>query len=128
MLRSGCALVLAGVVLAGCGSGPTDEEQVRETVAAFGQATAHKDYRRLCEQLLAPKLIEQVKEIGLPCEQALAKGLGQVKDPRLSIGQIVVTGETASAEIRTSAANEKPSRDTLQLTKVNGRWRIASLG
>jgi len=120
--------LLAGAALAGCGSsGPTDEQQVRETVDAFSKATAAKDYDKLCKQLLAPKLLEQVEQAGLPCEVALSKGLGDVEDPKVTIGQITVNGDSATADIRTSAAGEQPSRDTLKLTKVGGRWRIASL-
>ena len=37
-------------------------------------------------------------------------------------------GNSATADVRTSAAGQEPSRDTLKLTKVGGRWRIASLG
>jgi hypothetical protein len=51
-----------------------------------------------------------------------------VRDPRLSIGQVTVHGDTATAEVRTSAAGQQPSRDTLQLQRVRGSWRIASLG
>jgi hypothetical protein len=121
--------LLAGAALAGCGStGPTDEQQVRETVDAFSKATAAKDYDKLCKQLLAPKLLEQVEQAGLPCEVALSKGLGDVKEPRITVGQITVNGDSATADVRTSAAGQEPSRDTLKLTKVGGRWRIASLG
>ena len=121
--------LLAGAALVGCGSaGPTDEEQVRDTVDAFSKATAAKDYDKLCKQLLAPKLLEQVEQAGLPCEVALSKGLGDVKEPRITIGQITVSGNSATADVRTSAAGQEPSRDTLKLTKVGGRWRIASLG
>jgi predicted small lipoprotein YifL len=121
------ALVLA--LLAGCGeAGPTPEEQVRTTVADFGRATAAKDYRTLCDRLLAPELVEQVTEIGLPCEAALRKGLGAVREPRLTIGRVQIDGDRASAEIQTSAAGEEPSKDTLRLVNVNGTWKIASLG
>ena len=121
--------LLAGAALAGCGSsGPTDEQQVRETVDAFSKATAAKDYDKLCKQLLAPKLLEQVEQAGLPCEVALSKGLGDVKEPRITVGEITVNGNSATADVRTSAAGQEPSRDTLKLTKVGGRWRIASLG
>jgi hypothetical protein len=122
------ALLLACAALAGCGGGPTDEEQVRKTVDAFSKATAAKDYGTLCKRLLAPKLLEQVRSAGLPCEVALSRGLGAVKDPKLTIGQIRVDGDAATADVRTSAAGEQPSRDTLELTKIGGRWRIASLG
>jgi hypothetical protein len=121
--------LLAGAALAGCGgSGPTDEQQVRDTVDAFSKATAAKDYDKLCKQLLSPKLLERVEQAGLPCEVALSKGLGDVKDPKVTIGQITVSGDSATADVQTSAAGEEPSRDTLELSRVGGRWRIASLG
>jgi hypothetical protein len=123
----GVATLLAAVVLAACGSGPSDEQQVRQTITDFARATARKDYRELCQQVLAPKLIEQVKQIGLPCEQALQRGLGNVKDPRVIVGRVTVKGDTASAEVRSSATGEPPSRDTVRLVKVDGRWRISSL-
>jgi hypothetical protein len=123
------APVLALVLLAGCGdAGPSPAEQVRTTVSDFGRATAAKDYATLCERLLAPKLVEQVTAIGLSCEAALKRGLGSVRDPHLTIGRVQVDGDQASAEIRTSAAGEPPSKDTLQLVNVNGSWRISSLG
>jgi hypothetical protein len=122
------ALAVAATALAGCGGGPSDEEQVRTTVQAFSDATAAKDYQRLCDELLAPKLVEKIKQAGLPCELALQRGLGAVKKPKLTIGQVTVTGESATADVRTSAAGQQPSRDTLKLTKEGDDWRIASLG
>ena len=78
-----CAGLLL-LALTGCGdAGPTDEEQVRTTLTAFSKATAAKDYQRLCDKLLAPSLIADLKKIGLPCEIALQQGLGDVKQPRL---------------------------------------------
>jgi hypothetical protein len=126
--RPSVALVLAFAALSGCGGGPTDEQQVRDTVDAFSKATAAKDYHTMCKRLLAPKLLEQVRQAGLPCEVALSKSLAAVKDPKLSIGRIAVDGSSATADVRTTAAGEQPSRDTLQLSRIGGRWRIASLG
>jgi hypothetical protein len=122
------AALLSAAVLAGCGGGPSDEQQVRRTLTDFVQATAHKDYTRMCEKLLAPQLVSQVQQIGLPCEKALQRGLGNVRDPRLTIGKVTVNGDRASAQIRTSAAGEAPSQDTIDLAKVDGSWRILSLG
>jgi predicted small lipoprotein YifL len=123
------APVLVLAILAGCGDrGPTPEQQVRTTVTDFGRATAAKDYKALCDRILAPKLIEDVTSIGLSCEAALKRGLGNVKDPHLTIGAVQINGDTASAEVRTSASGEAPSKDTLKLVKVNGTWKISSLG
>ena len=121
------ALVL--LVLAGCGEqGPTPEQQVRSTVTEFGRATAAKDYQTLCDRLLAPSLVEEVESVGLPCEVALRQGLGDVREPRLTIGRVQVRDDRASAEIRTSAAGEEPSKDTLELVNLDGTWKISSLG
>jgi hypothetical protein len=126
--RTVAAIALVTAV-AGCGDqGPTAEEQVRSTVAEFGRATAAKDYQALCDRILAPSLIEDVKSVGLPCEVALRQGLGEVREPRLTIGRVRVDGNRASVEIRTSAAGQEPSRDTLQLVNENGTWKISSLG
>ena len=122
------ALAAAALALGGCGSGPSDEQQVRSAVLSFGRATAGKDYQRMCDDLLAPRLVDKIKQAGLPCEVALQKGLGGVHDPQLTLGRISVHGDAATAEVRTSARGQPPSRDTLKLTKVGGRWKIASLG
>jgi hypothetical protein len=125
----GLILALACVPLAGCGdSEPSDEEQVRQTVTTFARSVEVKDYETLCDRVLAPKLIEEVEQIGLPCEVALERGLGDVKDPRLTVGEIAVDGERARTEVRTSAAGQPPSRDTLRLERVGDSWRITSLG
>jgi Prokaryotic lipoprotein-attachment site len=122
-------LVAVAAALAGCGqSGPSDEDLVARTVSAFGRATAAKDYTRLCDELLAPSLVAKVEQVGLPCRKALRKALGGVRDPHLTIGRVTVNGDRASAEIRTSASGQAPSKDTLELERVNGDWRIASLG
>jgi hypothetical protein len=123
------APAVALLILVGCGEGgPTPEEQVRSTVTAFGRATAAKDYQTLCDRLLAPSLVEDVESIGLPCEVAMRQGLGGVLEPRLTIGRIQVKDDTASAEVRTAAAGEEPSKDTLELVNLDGEWKISSLG
>ena len=124
-LAAALALVLA---LAGCGEAePTDEEQVRTTLTAFTKATAAKDYQELCDHVLAPSLIADLKKIGLPCEIALQQGLGDVKEPRMIVGDVTVEGKKATAEVRTSAQGQAPSRDTVELERTEDGWRIASL-
>ena len=127
-MRRWWALAALAVVIAGCGdSEPTDEEQVRTTLTAFIRATAAKDYQALCDRLLAPSLIDEVKKIGLPCEIALQQGLGEVRQPRLIVGAVTVNGKTATAQIQTSAEGQAPSKDTVELERTDAGWRIASL-
>src|SRR3954463_3173523 len=118
-VRSTAALIAVASVTA-CGGGRSDEEQVRDTLVAFGRATARQDYKALCERILAPRLVRSVREAGLPCEQAMRRGgqwwrrgLGGVRCPQISVGPVRVDGETAPADVRTSAAGQEPSRDTV---------------
>jgi hypothetical protein len=128
MLRPVRRLLVAAIaLLAGCGGGPSDTEQVHATVEAFGQATAAKDYQRLCDRVLAPKLVEKVEQAGLPCEVALKQSLGDVQAPALTIGKIEVDGDSATAEVNSTAQGQAPSRDRLKLQRVSGQWKIASL-
>jgi hypothetical protein len=82
----------------------------------------------LCERVLAPALIQTVEQIGLPCETALEKGFEDVREPRISVGAITVDGDAATAQVRSSAAGQEPSEDTVRLVRVDDGWRIASLG
>ena len=84
--------------------------------------------RRSATRILAPQLIETVEQIGLPCEVALEKGFEGVEEPRISVGTSRVDGDTATAEVRSSAAGQAPSEDTVELVRVGDGWRIASLG
>jgi hypothetical protein len=121
-------VALVAAALAGCGGEdtPSDTEQVRSTLVAFGRATAAKDYKTMCTKL-APGLLDKLQSVGLGCQEALQQGLGDVKSPKLSVGKITVDGNSASAEVRTSAEGQAPSDDTIELRKVNGSWRISSL-
>ena len=100
---------------------------MRATLTDFSRATAAKDYQALCDRLLAPSLIADLKKIGLPCEIALQQGLGDVRQPRLIVGQVTLRIKTAVAEVRTTAEGEEPSKDTVELQRTDKGWRIASL-
>ncbi|MDQ3740077.1 MAG: nuclear transport factor 2 family protein [Actinomycetota bacterium] len=119
------ALLAAAALLAGCGG--DDEADVRDTLNAFAEATAKKDYQRMCDELLAPELIEQIRRVNLPCEVALRTGLEDVENPRLEVRSIKLDGDTATAQVHSTASNQEPSDDTVRLVKVDGGWRIASL-
>jgi len=127
-VRRLAAVAGAALVLAGCGGGgPSDEEQVRTTLTSFSRATAAKDYQTICDRLLAPSLIADLKKIGLPCEIALQQGLADVRQPRLLVGDVTVRGKRATADVRSSAEGQTPSKDTIALVRTDAGWRISSL-
>jgi hypothetical protein len=113
------SLVIA-VAAAGCGS--SNEQQVRDTLKRYEQATARQDYDALCNKVLARALIDRLAQVGLPCDQALRIGLGTVRNPKLEVLKIKVTGVLALALVRSSAAGQP-----IRLTKSGDKWRISSL-
>ncbi|HEV2814638.1 MAG TPA: nuclear transport factor 2 family protein [Solirubrobacteraceae bacterium] len=119
------AALATAALLAACGG--DDEGDVRETLDAFAEATAKKDYQRMCDDLLADELIDQIRKVNLPCEVALRTGLEDVEKPKLEIRSVKIDGDTASARVRSSAANQEPSEDVVRLVKAGDDWRIASL-
>ena len=119
-----CAALAAG--LAACG-GEDDEGQVRDVLDRFAAATAQKDYQELCDDLLSPELVEQVRSVNLPCEVALRTGLEDVRRPTLRVRRIEISGKTARATVLSGAANQRPSEDEIRLVKQGDEWRIASL-
>ena len=123
-------MLLAAVALTGCGGsdGPNPEAQVRATLQSFATAVEKHQYQRLCDDIFAPKLLQQAQSIGLPCEVAMRTSLEDVKDPKLTVGAVKVTGKTASAEIKTAAAGQPLSTDTIRLQRLKGRWRVSALG
>jgi hypothetical protein len=119
------AVLALAAPLTACGG--SDEDDVRETLEAFAQATARKDYQRLCDELFSSKLVEEVRQT-VPCEVALQNSsLDDARNPKLTVRSVKVDGDRATAEVATTAANQRPSQDTVQLVRENGEWRIQAL-
>jgi hypothetical protein len=123
--RAALMLAAAGVTLAACGTSPRDA--VRAKVQQFAQTASHHDYKTMCTQVLAPSLAARAGSAGLSCEQAMAIALGSVRNPTISVGQVTVKGDAASAIVLSVAANQQASLDTLDLVRTHSGWRITAL-
>src|SRR3954447_19563580 len=115
-----CAALVCVLAVAGCGGDdkPDDQALVRKTLTTFSESIESQDYSVLCDKVFAPKLLEGLQSIGLPCEVAMKNSLSDVKSPRLTVGKITVSGNTAKAEIKTTAEGEAPASSILELQKI----------
>jgi hypothetical protein len=123
---SGIVVVLLSCTLAGCGASARDEVQAK--VQQFAKATASGDYRALCEQVLAPSLLQRLASAGLGCEAAMKIFVASVHDPTLSVARIKVNGKSASAVALTAARGQRAGLDTIELIDTKNGWRVSSLG
>jgi predicted DNA-binding transcriptional regulator YafY len=124
LLAAGCGADEEG---GGGGGGVPADQQVRAVVARFGVATRTKDYQEICDNLLSQDLVDRIEAIGLPCESAVSRGLGDVRDPTIAISEVSISGSRALVSIHTTATGQDPSDDALQVVRENGEWKIASL-
>ena len=129
-MRPAAVLVCGALALAACGGASprrSDADRVRDTLSAFGQASARHDYRLVCARLLAKPVIDSVRRAGLSCESAMKTALQGVEAPKLEVRQVTIKGNRASAKVHTSAANQQASDDTVALVKEGGAWKIGAL-
>jgi hypothetical protein len=113
------------MALAGCGVSAGDEVQAK--VEQFAQAVASRNTAALCQQILAPQLVDRLTVFGLSCRRAMQTFVDSVENPTLSIAKVTVRGNTASAVVLTGAHGQRASLDSLELINTDHGWRLASL-
>jgi hypothetical protein len=124
-LTAAIVSVMTACALTGCGTSARD--QVRAKVQQFAAAAAHKDYGTICQQVLAPALVEHLTANHIRCEDALRLALSPVRKPTLSIGPVTVKGKAASVYTLTLAEGQQASLNVLHLIDTSDGWRITSL-
>jgi hypothetical protein len=126
-MRNARVLVLLGAAYALAGCGVSSHDEVQAKVQQFAQAVAHRDAATLCQQILAPDLVDHLTAAGITCQDAMRTFVTSVDDPTLSIARIKVTGKTASAVVLTGARGQRASLESLVLIETAHGWRLASL-
>ena len=127
------AVAAAALLIAACGSSTssTDEfkgadKQVAQVVEDLSKAGRDKDAKRICDQLLAPDVVRRLRTSGRDCTSAIDGALDDADNFELLVKDVRVTGSTARA--RVESGGDKDEVETLQLVRVGGGWRIATLG
>lgn len=133
MKRPVC-VALSALAVAGCGgggdgkpkpiSGPAKE--VADVVEQLGKATAERDFRTICDQLLASATRRQAG--GDQCPDVLDQRARGVRRPRIRIEMIDVHGNQAQVRVRTTASGQAPTSDVIRLVRENGKFRVLALG
>lgn len=118
-------LLGAACALAGCGV--TQRDEVHAKVEQFAHATASRDYQALCQQVLAPSLVQRLADAGVTCQQAMKVFLQSVQNPTLSIARITIKGKTAAALVLSSATGQQAALASVALIDTPHGWRLTSL-
>jgi hypothetical protein len=130
-------LVVLPLVLSACGQTSKDsakdfqgeQKAVAQTVEDLQSASSKGDQGKICTQLLAPALVNQIKTASKDtCENAVNDALGDADTFELQVKKVAIDGDKATATVTSDAGGNKDRTDTLQLVKVGNGWKIATLG
>ena len=120
----------SAALLAGClgGGGARDPAQaaIAATIQRLERATAEGDFAAVCDDLLTPSARRRAG--GPDCARLTGTAAAGVKRPRLEVKQVSRDGDVARVTAVTRATGQPDLDERLVLRRVNGRWRIDSLG
>ena len=125
-----CGALLA---LSGCSLGGDHEARpvrgapkaVAATIQALDQATRRRDFRTICDELFTAEARRRAG--GKDCQRLLRSAAQDVRAPRIRIAGIRIEGDRATVRVRSSAANQRPLVDEVELVRRGERYLISAL-
>lgn len=133
-------LLIAGLLLAGCGAGEgagdsaedfpgVEQRAVATAVEEFSDNAASRDYEAICSDGLAPALVDPLDEKRKPggCKQAMEDALRDVSSAEVTVTKVDVQGDRASATVQENGTGDAEPRSTYALLKVDDRWKISGI-
>jgi hypothetical protein len=133
MRRIAPAAVALALAIAACGSAPEqsadrfkgDEARVAEVVDDLAAAGRVGDAQKICNEILAPRLVTEIKSAGGDCVTEMDRAIEDASDYDLQVRSVKVNGDTATAQVRQGDTGESA---TFSFVKENGQWRASALG
>lgn len=89
-------------------------------------ATARRDFDTICRELFSRRVRREAG--GRGCARFVKRSAGGVRNPKIEVQRIAIRRNTASVRVITRATGQAPARETIELVRERGRFRIASLG
>ncbi len=126
------AILAAAAIAAGCGDDGDDvnnnaenydgtDAEVAGLVDDFANAGRDGDGTKVCEEIFAPKLADNVEqEAGQSCPSEVEENLPE-DDYELEIDSLEVDGDTATVGV----TDQDDNSSLLHIEKIDASWRIA---
>jgi hypothetical protein len=134
MKRVALALLLAGVLVAGCGTTQSqssadkftdpDQKAVADKIEALETAGRRGQPDDICKEILAKTLVSQLDAAGTDCATEMQKAIDDATQFDLEVTKVTVNGNEATAEVKNG--DDGPT-ETMTFTKENGSWRATAL-
>lgn len=117
-----CLLIFVGTFLAACGSGGSDEAEVKEVIEKSATTTDPAD----CKKLQTQKFMEQTAEESgkaavKECEEEAKKEEGAES---VDTSEVEVDGSSATANVALTGGTLNGQAVEVELTKDNDQWKM----
>jgi hypothetical protein len=132
--RALVALAAAAALVAGCGGGASNQDQIKKVLGTYYQAFADGDSATACAQLATDTVKNLEKQAkGRSCTDVLNTALQQPdyasvaqKLKNAKISKITVLNDKATAQIDVPGLRGRDARAPVALKKEGNAWKIAS--
>jgi hypothetical protein len=126
------AAVLA-LVLSACGAATNNEsskfkgaqQDVVKVVDDLAQAGSRGDADRICTDILAKQLVDELKSAGGDCVTEMDRAIRDATDYDLQVTSVKINGSNATAQVR---QGDDGKVATFTFVKESGGWRASALG
>jgi len=102
------------------------EQAVGEDVVdELAQAGRRHDAEKICRDILAKRLVDELKAAGGDCLTEMDRAISDANDYDLQVRSVKVTGNTATAQVR---QGDDGKVATFSFVKEGNAWKASALG
>jgi hypothetical protein len=101
------------------------QADVAQVVADLSQDGQRKDAQKICTQILARTLVDQLSRAGTSCGQEMDKAISDADDFDLSVQKVTISGTTATALVRRGKSGPTA---TFRFVREAGKWKATDFG
>src|SRR3954452_1647426 len=134
MARIALIAAVLALGLSACGAATTprssdkfsgDQGKIAQLVDDLAKAGSQGDARKICSEILAKQLVDELKSAGGDCVTEMDRAIKDASDYDLRVDSVKINGTTATAKVR---QGEGGKVTTFAFVKENGGWRASALG
>jgi hypothetical protein len=102
-----------------------DQGQIAQLVDDLAKAGTQGDSKKICTQILASELVNELKQAGGDCVTEMDRAIKDASDYDLQVVSVKVSGSTATARVRQGKTGKVA---TFSFIKEKPGWRASALG
>ena len=128
------ALFVLAALASGCAGSASsasefkgEEKKVADVVEPLQTAGETGDAGKICDDVLAKQLRDQIQEAGSTCKQELDEAIKDADDFELEVQDVTIQGDSATAKVKGRDQGKERVRD-FEFVREGSVWRATSLG